>query len=79
VVQQTLGNSYILEELDGAKLARLMATVWVIPYITRKSLELLTIARVAEEINTEINTEPEVEAETTLSRISINYLNLPLT
>ena len=52
VVRQTLGSSYVLEELNGATLARLVAAFHVIPYFTRKSLNTLN----------EPGEEPEVES-----------------
>ena len=39
VICQTLGSSYILAELDGAQLARPIATFRIIPYIRRKALQ----------------------------------------
>ena len=39
VIRQTLGSSYILAELDGAQLARPIATFRIIPYIRRKALQ----------------------------------------
>jgi hypothetical protein len=77
VVQQTLGNSYVLEELDGVKLTRPIAAFRVIPYITHESLELLTKGRAAEEIDTETETEPEGEASKNGDDLEWNLTKLP--
>ena len=60
VIRQTLGENYVVEELDGATLARPMAAFRVVPYITCQFLEQLSHKDPKEEPDSETKSELEV-------------------
>ena len=59
VARQNSGHNYVLEELDGSELAQPIAAFRVLPYITRKALELLGTPSATTDTESELITTDE--------------------
>ena len=59
VARLNSGHNYVLEELDGSQLARPIVAFQVLPYITRKALELLGTPNATTDTESELITTDE--------------------